>query len=339
MTYSAMKIAVGRGRGKGVIAKSIFSSLAVCGLIISCSGSDFTGTGTALSKKKNDDAKKSGKPADGGGIDTESPDAVGEDKEGRLDNATPDELGRKALVCEGPQLLARPGESVELKWTLPETGSAPEFSASAGGTVAGAGGVATFTAEATVAAEMLVTVTARLGSETADCKVKVLANNQIFTEDDGITQGLKGNVYQLPANTQRLPDLSAMTSLSTILAPNLDVPLRKWTSGFPGVLTLFEWFAIRFEGKLDIATAGTYYFRVTSDDGANLYLNDANVVDNDGLHSTRSREGSVTLTQGKQKFRVDYYQGPRDEIAFQIFWKKPGDTIFTLVPASVLGRP
>lgn len=306
-------------------------------LIPSCSGSNFAGSSAAQAKKKSEDQKKK----NGGGTDAEEVDTEGLNKEGRFDNDSTDEVGgdHGKLACASPQPLLKPGENAVLKWTIPEATSAVTYSTSGGGTVSGSGDTATFTAPATVGAEIVVAIVATSGSDTAECKVKILANNQIFTEDDGISQGLKGNVYQLAPDTPRLPDLSTMTPLSTILAPNLDVPLRSYTSGFPGVPNLLEWFAIRFEGKITIDADGVYYFKLTSDDGSNLYLNDTKIVDNDGVHSVRSAEGSASLTKGKQKFRIDYYQGPRDKIAFQVFWKKPGESTFSLVPASVLGRP
>ena len=262
-------------------------------LMPSCSGSNFAGSGSTETKKKSEDKKKKG-----GGKDAEEVDTDTLNKDGRFDNNEVDEVGEtvETLACVVPQALIRPGESVQLKWKLPTPTTTLVFSAAGAGTVSGSGDSATYTAPASVGSEMIDTIVATAGSDTADCKVKVLANNQIFTKDDEINQELRDNVYQLAPNTPKLPDLSTMTPLSTILAPNLDVPLRSYTSGFPGVPNLLEWFAIRFEGKIDIPSDGIYYFRLTSDDGSNLYINDTKIVDNDGVHAVKSAEGSANLT-------------------------------------------
>lgn len=152
-------------------------------------------------------------------------------------------------------------------------------------------------------------------------------------------KGLVGNVYQLPVNTSALPDFSTMQVKSIILAPNLDVPVRTFTSGFPGVPGgLIEWFGIKFVGKLIVETAGQYTFTIGSDDGSKLYIDDNLVVNNDGLHGYQERTGTVSLTAGEHKIRVDYYQGPRYEIALRLFWTKPSGQK-EIVPASAFNLP
>ncbi|EDM80158.1 hypothetical protein PPSIR1_35947 [Plesiocystis pacifica SIR-1] len=48
-------------------------------------------------------------------------------------------------------------------------------------------------------------------------------------------KGLLGNVYQLPTNTKKLPDFSALTPVTSVAVGNLDVPARDFRAGFPGV--------------------------------------------------------------------------------------------------------
>ena len=92
--------------------------------------------------------------------------------------------------------------------------------------------------------------------------------------------------------------------------------------GFPGVEDLFEWFGIRFEGQIYIPEDCNCKFRLSSDDGAILTIGDMVVVDNDGLHPTRSKDGEIFLQQGLHDFRIDYYQGPRYHIALQLLWSQ-----------------
>ncbi len=49
-------------------------------------------------------------------------------------------------------------------------------------------------------------------------------------------------------------------------------------------------------------------FRVASDDGTRLYVNDELLVDNWGAHATRTRTGKITLEPGWHYLRLDYYE-------------------------------
>lgn len=152
-------------------------------------------------------------------------------------------------------------------------------------------------------------------------------------------KGLIGKVYQLPVNTSMLPDFSLMNYETLILAPNLDVPTRHFTAGFPGVPGgLVEWFGIRFEGKLDITTSGDYTFTLGSDDGSILYMDGAKVADCDGVHPYSERSGTVNLSVGKHTIRVDYFQGPRTQIAMRLFWQPPNGSR-EIVPAEAIWLP
>ncbi|MCX8057691.1 MAG: PA14 domain-containing protein [Ignavibacteria bacterium] len=153
-------------------------------------------------------------------------------------------------------------------------------------------------------------------------------------------KGLVGKVYQLQSGTSSLPNFNTMPVKSVILAPNLDVPTRSFTEGFPGVPGgLIEWFGIRFVAKLEITTAGNYTFIIGSDDGSKLYINDSLIINNDGLHSYLEKSASINLTAGEHRIRVDYYQGPRTEIALRLFWRKPGTTVNEIIPPSAFNLP
>ncbi len=152
-------------------------------------------------------------------------------------------------------------------------------------------------------------------------------------------KGFIGNVYQLEPNTPSLPDFSTMPIKSVLLAPNLDVPTRSFSEGFPGVQGgLVEWFGIKFVGKLVIETSGEYQFHVGSDDGSKLYIDDELIIDNDGTHGYIERSGNVTLSAGEHKIRVDYFQGPRFNIAMRLFWTKPGGSK-EIIPAESINLP
>eukprot|EP01050_Picozoa_sp_SAG11_P009413 SAG11_NODE_881_length_6747_cov_3.513087_1_plen_2081_part_01 len=60
---------------------------------------------------------------------------------------------------------------------------------------------------------------------------------------------------------------------------------------------LYNNFCMRWRGQITTID-GAYGFKVHSDDGSLLYIDDTLVVNSDGLHGLWGREGSVTLTAG-----------------------------------------
>jgi hypothetical protein len=175
-----------------------------------------------------------------------------------------------------------------------------------------------------------------------------------FTSKTEVGAGLHGNVYQLQPNTSALPNMDTPCTdpvvlntpespcpFTTVVAANLDIPVRDFSSGFPGLAEdLLEWFAIRFEGLLIVETPGLYQFEICSDDGSNLYLElDAErqlVLGNDGLHSWICVSGTIELPAGNLPLTVDYYQGPMTEIGLTLAWTTPDGGALEIVPETHL---
>ena len=67
------------------------------------------------------------------------------------------------------------------------------------------------------------------------------------------------------------------------------------------------------EGSLYV-DGGSYEFRLGSDDGSLLYIDDELIIDNDGGHSFASVTGSVDLEEGYHSLRLEYFQGPVMEV-------------------------
>ncbi|MBI4463525.1 MAG: OmpA family protein [Acidobacteria bacterium] len=122
-----------------------------------------------------------------------------------------------------------------------------------------------------------------------------------------------------------LPDFSGMASQGSIYTARWDVPVRAFTEGFPGVTDRYEWFAIDYQGPIYVSKAGTYVFRLASDDGAILYLDGKEVVKLDGLHPYAWRLGKVDLTEGDHEFRLSYMQGPKYRLGLQLWVTPPGE--------------
>ena len=102
------------------------------------------------------------------------------------------------------------------------------------------------------------------------------------------------------------------------------------TEGIPGVTNRTAWFGIDYHGEFWVATPGEYDFRLTSDDGSRLYIDDQPVIDLDSVHAALSKDGHMTLTAGKHTIHVPYFQGPPDSVALILQVKAPGEEKFRI---------
>lgn len=147
----------------------------------------------------------------------------------------------------------------------------------------------------------------------------------IFGTDVMPGYGLIGQVYVPGGEIHEMPDFDLLTPVYTFVTPNLDIPEREYTQGFPTpeMQSVVEDFAIRFRGELAIDTPGNYVFGLLSDDGAKLYINGTLVVDNDGIHPPIGRKGEITLEAGRHPVEIHYFQGPRYALALQWLYQSP----------------
>jgi hypothetical protein len=169
---------------------------------------------------------------------------------------------------------------------------------------------------------------------TGSLAVQAAADKHGFGEKMQATANqLEGKIYCLIENTESLPNFASMTPLAgSIYTTALDIEQRNFEEGFPGITDRIEWFALAYTGKFGIHQAGQYTFALNSDDGSRLYIDGNLVVNNDGIHPPSMEEASVFMPTGNHTIRVEYFQGPRYDIALQLFITPPGgeQTIFSL---------
>ncbi len=158
------------------------------------------------------------------------------------------------------------------------------------------------------------------------------AEPEVFGNNQWIQNSLTGDIYYLPDGTSRLPDFDTMQSVGRIYTKSLNIPERAFDSGFPNVTSRFEWFAIRYSGEIRIRAdqEGMYGFRLTSDDGSKLLIDNKTVIDNDGQHATAAADGSIFLTEGIHKIEIQYFQGPRLHVALVFAVSPPGSLSFSI---------
>jgi PA14 domain len=150
-------------------------------------------------------------------------------------------------------------------------------------------------------------------------RVHAQNDNKAFGDSIFITNGLTGKIYMLRANTRVLPDFDTMKSAGTIYTDSINIPPRSWSSGVPGLRDRFEWFGIEYTGFFKANKDGEYLFRLLSDDGSKLFIDDTLIINNDGLHGAFAKTGKVTLDDSRHSIKIQYFQGPRYQIALQLF--------------------
>jgi outer membrane protein OmpA-like peptidoglycan-associated protein len=164
----------------------------------------------------------------------------------------------------------------------------------------------------------------------------LLAGPSAFAQGGGfgsagtVPFALQGRVYFIAEDSEGLPDFTRLRPQGTISTTMLNIEPQSFTTGFPGVTDRFEWFAIDYQGRIMLPQAGTYTFRLASDDGSKLFIDGTEVIDNDGIHGTNALDAEVTLAAGIHDVRVQYFQGPREEVALMLLWGTNADELSPL---------
>jgi hexosaminidase len=70
-----------------------------------------------------------------------------------------------------------------------------------------------------------------------------------------------------------------------------------------------ESFSLQFDGYINVPARGIYTFYLTSDDASVLKIAGKKVVNNDGMHAPKERNGQVALEKGLHKFALDFIEG------------------------------
>ncbi len=83
-----------------------------------------------------------------------------------------------------------------------------------------------------------------------------------------------------------------------------------------------DYFAAKYEGQLVVDEGGSYTFHMASDDGSMLYIDGEPVLDNDGLHGTRTRSVTVDLDEGPHDVEIRYFENGGSQ-TLQLAWSGP----------------
>lgn len=107
---------------------------------------------------------------------------------------------------------------------------------------------------------------------------------------------------------QKLPDFSKLKPKASGSAGSLDVQLGR-----------ADRFGVVFRSFLAIDKSADYKFRLGSDDGSRLLIDNREVVNADGVHAHEYREGRVKLEAGVHEMVIEYFdQGAHNTLSLEI---------------------
>lgn len=82
-------------------------------------------------------------------------------------------------------------------------------------------------------------------------------------------------------------------------------------------------FGYQLDGYLKVPKTGVYTFYLEANDGAILYLDGKEIIDNDGGHRAQRLDSKIGLKKGWHKINVDYFQQGLAKSLF-VIWEGPG---------------
>jgi acyl-CoA thioesterase-1 len=136
--------------------------------------------------------------------------------------------------------------------------------------------------------------------------------------------GLSYAYYE--ATFQNTADFKGQTPVSSGTVPDFSLTPRKRDINF----------GFKYDGFVDVPTAGLYTFTTTSDDGTSLDIDGQTVIGSNGPHGARAASGQVALAAGKHPFTLFYFQDAVD-FSLQVTWQGPGIPT-QAIPASALSH-
>lgn len=145
--------------------------------------------------------------------------------------------------------------------------------------------------------------------------------------------GLTACFYELDRSVPALPGLAAGEK------PNVVRTIGPVNLGDDGesFAPMTDNFLSDVRGFIQIAKAGDYAFRLLSDDGGQLYIDDQLVIDYDGLHGADPKDATTKLTAGEHTLRLRHFEATGGE-RLALLWQTPGAGEFVYVPADVLSH-
>ncbi|MBN1349609.1 PQQ-binding-like beta-propeller repeat protein [candidate division KSB1 bacterium] len=135
--------------------------------------------------------------------------------------------------------------------------------------------------------------------------------------------GLSYNYYEGVCGS--VDDLKKFQPLASGIKPTFNIELPKEE---------VECWGFSYDGLIKIPEDGIYTFFIESNDGSKLFINGAELINNDGDHGAIEKSGTVALRAGLFPIQVRYYQAGASKV-LKVRWQGPGFGK-TEIPAAAL---
>jgi len=135
--------------------------------------------------------------------------------------------------------------------------------------------------------------------------------------------------FNIGSGNSVVPDMSGMPVDESEYVPNINYGSTRGSfvgSGFADNVGAI------FEGCIAIPDTGEWTFYTESDDGSRMYINDEEVVNNDGLHGMETQSGSIELDAVQARARVTFFENGGGA-GLIVSWQGPG-VEKQIIPAS-----
>ncbi|MEM9380693.1 MAG: PA14 domain-containing protein, partial [Planctomycetota bacterium] len=150
------------------------------------------------------------------------------------------------------------------------------------------------------------------------------------TQDTDRIPGLTLRLFQLEWTIETLPELVPDQT------PNVDRLASTLELSGADFDPLQAPFLSRALGWVAVENAGTYRFRLTSDDGSRMFLDGERVVDNDGQHGPAAVTSEpLVLDAGEHALLVEHFDSGGGRV-LKLEWQPPDASGFTVIPPSAL---
>ena len=141
-----------------------------------------------------------------------------------------------------------------------------------------------------------------------------------------LMSGLLFQVYQF-AKLDKLPTITAADK------PKYSGIMAEFNAGDGDLKDFPNFSCLVATGFLNITKENSYAFRIGSDDGTKLYIDNQLVADNDGPHGTTFKDTEVGLKKGLHPIRIEYFNGMGGK-NFTLQWTGNENGEFEVVPAA-----
>jgi len=128
--------------------------------------------------------------------------------------------------------------------------------------------------------------------------------------ETALQPGLTGRYYQMTNSLEDFPTIPAGKK-PDVERVDKQINFASTLEAFPGT-KLVDNFYVVWTGKIRIPADGAYTFFLESDDGSRLFIDGAQVVDNNGLHEMQESPGKVELKAGDHVIKVEFFDAEED---------------------------